>query len=219
MAVILIPATCQLKVTGTVGGNPWNVILHFQQAAGDPVRSATQLNAMAQAMFAGVSSAWVGQWPSSVTLLSVNAVDLSVNAPATGISSGASVSGGATGQQDAASSFMLNFHTAERYRGGHGRAYFPGLGPSFQLNANQWGAAQTSGGAASFQTAVTNTNTAATSNGSSASSLVVPYFTYTYLDDPSRHRYTREKVGWKSNGVVYQITASQKIRTQRRRLG
>lgn len=219
MTVILVPATAQFKVYGVIGGIPWNCILHWEQAAGDPPFTVAGLNAASQALYAGLVGQFSTQWPSSVTAQGVSSVDLSTNTPAVGQSTGATSSGSATGLQDNAASYMISLKTADRYRGGHGRVYFPGFATSLQQDSRNWTSTASGAGKAGFDIAVTATNTALLAHGSTAAVPVIPRYTYTYTDDPVAHRYSRKRTAWSHNALVYATVASQLIRTQRRRLG
>lgn len=219
MTIILVPQTAQLKIYGQVGGIPYNVITHFSNGTTDGPWTVSALNAMCEALHAGVKSQFQPQWPNSVVQQGVSAVDLSVSAPQVGTSSSASATGSAAGMQDAAAALMLNFHTADRYRGGHGRAYIPGLATSLQSNATQWTNTAANASLAGWTIAVNNTISAALSHGVGACFQSIPYYSYSYTDDPAHHRYTRSRTGFKKLGIVLSTTVSQQIRTQRRRLG
>lgn len=219
LTVILAPNVAQFKIAGTVGPNPWNCICHFTVNNGAGSMSNSQLSAMATALFTGLTSEFGIYWPSAVQLDSILGVDLGVNAPAVGQSTQGAFTSSGSGTQDAASCVMFNFQTAQRYRGGHGRIYFPGLAPNHQTTPTLWDSTTVDNCVNGWVSGVANAVTAATTHGAVSANLCIPQYSYEYTDDPARHRYTVKKVAFLGAAPVTNTLGSFQIRTQRRRLG
>jgi hypothetical protein len=197
---------------------PWVCLLHFQLAASD-LQTSAMLNAVCTAAFNDAQGRFVTDWPVSHTLTNVTAVDIGINTPATGINTGGSFTGTHTGAQDSAACILVNMHTGTRYRGGHGRIYWPGASTFFQADARTWTSTEVANWQTTFQLIVADCNSAFLAHGATAVVQVIPRYNYTVVDDTLHKKYVRQRDSWKQNDAVFNIQVNPLIKSQRRRLG
>lgn len=126
-------------------------VLHYNYSNGPP--NAADLNAICTFIANALGTTQTVNLPASTALTGIIATDLagtagyqgawSGNKPGTDPSAPASIATNCT---------LMNLHVQARYRGGHPRIYWPGMGENHALNGSQWQAASVSQFNSAFQT-------------------------------------------------------------------
>jgi len=115
-------------------------VLHYSYTSSAP--AAVDLQSFAAALGAACPTSYLSNLSSLQKLTEVIATDLS---SPTGLQGIANVSKQGTspdtGNEPASASLVCQFQINQRYRGGHPRAYFPGLTQSHLQNMQQWSSA------------------------------------------------------------------------------
>jgi hypothetical protein len=155
-----------------------------------------------------------------VAVLSAEAIDLSDATERTFQTPDQSTPGGTPGVAPTlAACIMIRHKIGVRYRGGHPRTYLP---PSAVINTTDGDNWQ-----AGFVTTVTTNWTAYTSGlqadlnsaGVLTNVQVVPQYTYSYTADATKHKFIKQRQGYKGTQPVLSFQVDKSIRSQRRRLG
>jgi len=200
-----------------VGGNPWNVVLHYVGSPAGSAYTQAQLNAMISAINTPLGG-FAGQWPPQTTVTEYTAVDIGSAQPAEAAIA-ANIVGTAVGEQDAASCVMFNYPVAQRYRGGKPRSYLPGFAGNFQQSPVSWTLSAFDSALTSWQAVIAGIASAGSGAGVTGCAHCVVLYNYVITDDPARHKYIRTRTSVKNVVVVGTAFGSVQIRTQRRRLG
>jgi hypothetical protein len=114
---------------------------------------------------------------------------------------------------------MIRHKIGVRYRGGHPRTYLPPSAVINTLDGDNWQAgfvvtvgtnwtAYTAGLQADLNSAGVLTNV-----------QVVPQYTYSYTPDAVKHKFIKQRQGYKGTQPVVSFEVDHSIRSQRRRLG
>jgi hypothetical protein len=114
-------------------------------------------------------------------------------------------------------SWLMNFHIAARYRGGHPRCYIPGPSSNNCADGETVSTANQGVLNTAFAGIVGDVVTALPGSGAGAANHCVPRYTYTITDDPVHHKYLRTKSGVIAVYTVQSYSAHGKLAVQRRR--
>jgi hypothetical protein len=210
---VFVPGVAQTVVTGTISGNPWANVTHWQLGSTGAPWSGTALQTLATTIHGAYISSGGNSLPSTVNVVSAEATDLTNSTGTTAVSTHAAGAGiGSPGYQPS-SCILLNFKIASRYRGGHGRLYWPGINNTYSTDGENL----TATAQANLETAWTNIQTAI-NTALPQCAQVIPRFSYTYTDDPTHHKYTKQKSGLVGVFPVLSTVVHPRIATQRRRL-
>lgn len=219
MAFVPAPGVAQFRLVGTVGGNPWAVVLHmFNNTSNTWTQPA--ITALANTAQSSAVTNLIPRWTGQVIVNYADAVDLSDQTlryakttanPATGTGIGSMPTLGTC--------LMINHRALQRYRGGHGRTYFPGGPVADSVNSDTWSASAVNTWTTAFNNWRDAIYAALTSAGVSSASICIPRYSYTYTNDSNHHKWTKEKSAFITAGVVNTSVVNNQIRSQRRRLG
>jgi hypothetical protein len=129
----------KIQFAGTYGATKWVNVMHVKYTPGPPVQA--DMNSLANSL----RTAWVTNLApimvSTVALSTVTLTDLSsLSGLVAANSAGGNGSVSPTTQLPANVAMVLSLKIARRYRGGHPRAYLPGMSQANTSNANQFGA-------------------------------------------------------------------------------
>lgn len=219
MAFVPAPGVAQFRLVGTVGGNPWAVVLHMFNGT-SAAWSQASINTLATTAQSAAVTNFQARWTNQVTVQYADAVDLTDSTLRYAKTTAAAMTGTATGSMSTlAASLMISHRSNQRYRGGHGRTYFPGGPSSDTANSDTWSTAPVNSWTTAFNNWRDAIYSALTAGGVSQPQLCIPRYSYTYHDDTNHHKYTKERSGFLNAGVVTTSVVSTQIRTQRRRLG
>lgn len=219
MAQVFAPGVAESRVLGKIVTNNWAVVLHWGHGS-----TGSWTQAQMQTLADQVMTAWKTRLlplqTANTTVNSIQTVDLTDAVQRSALSTVAGSSGTMTGSAlPIGTSQMINFKIAQRYRGGHPRCYLPP--PSISATSDM--DTLTAPHVATLQTAFTNfvsdVVTGMAGAGTTGVVHVVPRYTYSYNDDPNKHKYTKERSGFLGTFTVSAYQASNQIRSQRRRFG
>lgn len=219
MAFIPAPNVSQFVLSGRIGTQPWNVVLHFWCGnAGTPWTTA-QLNAMCVSLMAGANNALLTRCSPDVTLASCTGVDIGSATPQIGSSTANAGTGSATGESMANSAFLMYYPSNQRYRGGKGRSYLPGFSSTLTTDGVNWNSSAVTSAQNAFNAGIASAGNAALSNGQAFCTQCIPMWNYTVTDNPAKKRYDRVRSSFKVAAIANAGIGRTKIATQRRRLG
>lgn len=219
MTAILVPGVAQTTLQGTIAGNPFACVWHWQFPGDTGLWNAGDIQHLADDLFTGVRTAYIGVFPSNCTVTAVNAVDIGTGTPAVGVSTGApwTPTGSNTSLTPAACA-LISFRIAARYKGGHPRTYLPGMtflaapdGENVSTTYQNTYEGQFSG----FVSGIQDMTHYSKSTGPNH---VVVRYDYDYTDNPTKHRYDKTRVGVQGVYPVQTYVCHPKVCTQRRRL-
>lgn len=139
-----VPGVIKVRVSGSIASAAnWAVLDYWRFSGSSP--SDSELGT-----FSGeISAAWLAhmssQFPNAVLMTSVEVQDLTSATSAFGSDGTLRSSSGGSSVVPASVCLLESKRGALRYRGGHSRTYWPGLGPAGSLSdASEWGATQVS---------------------------------------------------------------------------
>lgn len=216
MAGVLVPGVAQAVWGGTVSGHPFNQIWHFQNPSPGTNWTQGQLQTLGNALASGMNTQLAKFLGNNAEYNSLTLTDIGTPTPQVADAAGLPFSGSQVGNDVSPNlSVMVLFHIAARYRGGHPRTYFPpSTASNLTTTEDQW----TGGLTSEFATGMANVIDAAVA-ALPGVTHVVPRYTYTYTDNPSKHKYTHTRSGVISPvPIVSSYSTSAIVRSQRRRL-
>lgn len=219
MAFIPAPNVSQFVISGRIGTQPWNVILHFYCGTAGTAWTTAQLNAMSVALMAGANNTLLTRCSPDVTLVSCTGVDIGTSTPQIGSSTSNAGTGSASGESLANTSFLMYYPTNQRYRGGKGRSYLPGFSSTLTSDGVNWSSTAVTAAQNAWNAGIGAALSAALSNGQPACAQCIPMYNYTVVDNPAKKRYDRQKASFKAVGICATGIGRTKIATQRRRIG
>lgn len=219
MASILVPGVAQATIQGTIAGNPWACVWHFQFAGSTADWSGTDVQTLADDVFNGWESELKPLMCNNVTCDAVTTVDLGTETPAVGSSTGTAWVGTISQPSlTAAACVLISMRIAARYKGGHPRTYLPGV----HAVASTDGETITPGYQGLYATHTADLISTINSNPaygpSEGPDHVAVRYTYDYTADPAHHKYLRVRTGVQGTYVIASYTTHPRIASQRRRL-
>jgi hypothetical protein len=196
-----------------------NTALYFRYTGGPPTTS--NLNTLAGSAHTAYVSNLKPQQANSVTLNQLSVQDLGDMAAALGIWTGAEAGSLAgSGAPPASVAILASYHTARRYRGGHGRGYWP-LGIIGDISdAGDWSVTR-QGGVSSGLTAYVAAISGLTAGVTVGAQCMISYYHgVTYTTRPGRLKPVGTPTLRATPIVddVTGITVTARIASQRRRL-
>lgn len=213
------PGIAQAVLQGTIAGNPWAVVWHFQIDSSTTAWSSAGVTDLAISIKSMFPSPLLSMVPTNVTFNLVTVTDLTNATPFVGVSTGAAFTGTATGVSvTAAACALIGLKITARYRGGHPRTYWPGIAPGQTTDGENLTTLAATNYGTNFALWVTQIVSNMTSLGHTGVQHVVPRYSYTYTDDPVHHKYKKTKAAYLESFVVQSYPCNPKIATQRRRL-
>lgn len=219
MPFIPVPGVCQAKHTGTINGFNWVMIHHFANNSQNPWTPA-QAQSLANSIGSRFGSQFQPLMASNVTWGAVTVADLTNQTPAQAGSSHASWTGtAATTAEPGNVSLMINFVIPKRYRGGHPRTYMPPPPTNQLTTTNQWNNTILGEFVSGFAAMVSSIVGDMAGAGVPGLTHCVPTYTYTYVDDPTHHRYHHVKSGLSAVYTVQSYEGQPRVCHQDRRLG
>jgi hypothetical protein len=212
------PGVAQAIYHGTIKGNPWAIITHWQFYPSTVPWTATDLQTLVNTIQTATHSNLASHHGTDVYFGVVHAVDLSNATPQVADSTGTTFNG--TGPFMAASaqgSVLVNKSIPARYRGGKPRSYYPGyLTTEFTDGENMTPTAQNNWNIA-LAAIATAIGSALPGTGSASCIEVVPRYGYTYTDDPVHHKWLKHKSTYITSNPISSAVVHSKLATQRRR--
>lgn len=219
MAFVPAPGVAQFRLVGTVGANPWAVVLHMYNGTASAWSQAA-INTLATTAQSAAVTNLVPRFTNQVVISFADAVDLTDSGLRYAKTTAAAATGTLTGfMPTLGSCVMINHRSNQRYRGGHGRTYFPGSNTGDATNSDTWATAMVTSWTTAFNNWRDAIFSALVAGGMAGPLLCIPRYSYTYHDDTNHHKWTKEKSGFLNAGTVSTSVVSTQIRTQRRRLG
>jgi len=202
-----------------MNGQKWAIVTHFLGAGGAGNWTSAQLLAMCNAFMAGWTGTAMTYIPTSTVFTTVTGVDIGTTAPASAVSTHATVSGGeAGGTNNDSACVLVNYKTTQRYRGGHPRTYLPGMGTG-HANGQQWNATELATYGNMWAALISSVQQAAVSAGQATCALCNINYQYSYEPNDIKHKYDRIRTGVKAvTPVSGTFVYNPLIATQRRRL-
>lgn len=219
MTFIPAPNVSQFVLSGKIGTQTWNVILHFFCGTSGVAWTTAQLNAMSTALMAGANNTLLTRCSPDVTLVSCTGIDIGTSTPQIGSSTSNAGVGSASGESLANSCFLMYYPTNQRYRGGKGRSYLPGFSSTLTTDGINWTTTATTAAQNAWNAGISAASAAAVSNGQPSCIQCVPLWNYTVTDNPAKKRYDRTRASFKVAALCGTGIGRTMIATQRRRLG
>lgn len=219
MAQINAPGVAQTKLRGTLGVNPWAVLLHWYNGTGSPW-SQSQINALATAVNARFTSGMMALFANNVRFIQVEAIDLSDTTLRISQTPVANTPGTTPNPSPTLAACILVSHRIpDRFRGGHPRTYLPPSGTANTGDGDNWAQGFISTAQTSWDTFKNGVVTDIGAAGITTGTLTVPRYTYSYTADANKHKFIKERVAFIGARSVTASVVSTKIATQRRRMG
>lgn len=213
-AFVPVPGCIQTTIAGVIGTHKFAQVWHFANPSHTSGWPAADIQAVVDSLQSNMKTAFQAFMATNTTFQTVTGVDLSNSTPAIAISAPPAWTGTGSGLMTPAMSFMISFKIAARYRGGKPRTYFP---PLTAVHENVTDDGWDSSGVTGMQTGM-GTVISAVAAVIPGTQHVCPRYTYTYTDDPAKHKYTRTRGAPVTTPVVQSYLGSSKMRSQRRRL-
>jgi hypothetical protein len=213
------PGVAQARITGSVGPNPFAVVLHWFSGA-----AAAWTQPQVQAMAVAINQHWVQLivplFASDVVTKDVTTVDLSDATERSGAVGPENNPGGTPGiAPTLAACILVSHHIGTRYRGGHPRSYLPPSNAANTADGDTWQAAFVSTAQTAWNNFISGVNTDLTAAGLVTPQQTIPRYTYSYVADNNKHKFIKERTGYKGQFPVTSSVVRNQIATQRRRLG
>lgn len=121
----------------TLGSSTNNlVILHYRYSGGRP--QAIDLNSMATTFGVAYSTALLALWPAQWSAVGAICTDMQGNDGLQGSATFSKIGTGVAAAPPASACCLQNFHINARYRGGHPRAYWPGMMVQAMTDSQHW---------------------------------------------------------------------------------
>lgn len=219
MAPIPAPGVAMARVRGTIGVNPWAVVLHFYNGTAT-IWSQAQINALATAVSSRWTSGILPQQANNVRYISTLAVDLTDNTQRISETPLGNLPGTGTAESPTlASCILISHRIASRYRGGHPRSYLPPPSKAQVTDGDNWQSAFVSTMQTAWNSFVSGVITDIGAAGVSSGSLCAPRYTYSYTADNVKHKFVKTRTSYQGPFPISSSVVSSKIATQRRRLG
>lgn len=191
-----VPGVAQLILNGVTGSGNFQHQTHWGITPSGVPWTTADLQTLANTVFNTLKTsgqAQIGNWN---TYTSAVALDLTDSTLRTGASTAASWNGTlVTTLISQSTCVVLGEKVNKRYRGGHPRLYLGWGGQSQSTGGTSWTPAYLSLVQGVWQAIVTAVSGATFSFGALTGPMVVPNYTYTYTDDPSHHKYRKERTG------------------------
>lgn len=219
MAQILVPGVAQTTISGFNGVQPWACVLHWKYDGLSLNWTQDEISVLASAVFTNWNTFISPQCTGAISMTQVAAVDIGSPSPVASTTTGNSV--GSLPQPEPIPSslcLVVSFRIPARYRGGHPRIYLP-AGNSVNLaTTSTWAGSFVNTVQTSFQNFVTSVRASLPQNSGAQVSHVVPTYTYTYTQDPVKHKFIKTRTGVKAIYIVASYLGRALPGTQRRRL-
>lgn len=216
---VYAPGVAQLRLVGVHGANPWAVILHWSSGLGG-AWSQNQINALAETAFTSWGTRIKALQTTGTILQFCDAVDLSSATLVFHRTTAAATPGsGAEPSIGLGVAVCISHRTNDRYRGGHGRSYFPSGPSTTSQDGDTLQAAVVTSWNTAFGQFVTDINTALNAQGLSGAFQCIPRYTYTVTNDDKKKKYVRERSAFLRANFITSSQTSNQLRSQRRRFG
>lgn len=130
-------AVIKAQIGFTIGASINNMcVLHYRYSGAQPF--ANDLNAMSATFGAAISPTLLGLFAPDVQFITAICTDLQGNNGYQGSSTFTKVGTGTGAPLPASACCLQQFHINARYRGGHPRAYWPGMESTLTADTQHW---------------------------------------------------------------------------------
>jgi len=219
MAFIPAPGVAQIRVTGTIGPEPWAVVLHWYSGT-----AAAWTQSQVQALADGVHSHWqtnlVPLFANDVHYKLTETVDLTDTTERSGTVPPVDIAGGTPGTAPTLAACILISHMiGSRYRGGHPRTYLPPSNAGNSGDGDTWSAGFVTTVDTDWKAFITGVGTAMQAAGQATNTQCCPRYTYNYAPDNVKHKFVKTRNTYLGPFPVQRSVVRNQIATQRRRLG
>jgi hypothetical protein len=219
MPFIAAPGVAMASVFGFIGNQPWASTIHWADSGVSSAWSLAQITALAETFWTGLTTTMRGDFSTNVSCHHIDAVDQTNTSPQYWSTTHLPVQGTASEALEPSSmSFVLQYKIAARYRGGKPRGYYPVGSMTHLADESHWDTTYAQSIATHYATVQSSIRTALIAAGMVNPTHVVPRFTYSYTDDPTKHKYLKEKTGFVGAPVVNSYVGRLLVGSQRRRL-
>lgn len=219
MALVPSPGVALARISGTMGVNPWAIVLHWY-AGVSSAWTQSQINALNQSIQSRWPTTMSSLFPVPVVVTQLAAADLTDATDRSNILANLNIPGTGTGSLlSNASCVMINYKINSRFRGGHPRTYLPSPATTQTTNGDTWTTAYVTSINNAWQTFTSGIKTDMQAAGLANNSQCCPRYSYTYTDNPAKHKWEKTKSGFLGPFPVVSFSVSSQIRSQRRRLG
>jgi hypothetical protein len=220
MAFFPAPGVGQVRVTGTIGPNPFAVVLHWFQGA-PSAWSQSQIQALATSVRSHWDTNLIPHFATNVHTLQADSVDLTDTTERAGITPPTSVAGGQAGNAPTlAACFLVSHKIGARFRGGHPRTYLPPGSSTNTTDGDTWQTSVVAVVQTAWDTFKAGVNSDLQAAGLATANQCCPRYSYSYTADPIKHKFVKARTGFIGAFPVTAPSVVQtQIATQRRRLG
>lgn len=219
MTFIPVPGVASTVLSGMIGTNPWAVTHHWKFGTSAAPWSQSDLDLLCLTVYNAWGTALKPQTGNNVDTRQVTGVDLTNTSGVGSLYTHAPVTGtNASPVEPSSTAVVVQNRIASRYRGGHPRTFWPAWTITQMANEHQWQASQLGTFNAAIVSFISAIIAAPYTGGVGGLEHVIPRYTYTYTNDPTHHKWLKERATLLNVYTVQSYFTVQQIGSQRRRL-